>query len=265
MYSARLCFGGQASAPADGSVPSTAGAANVVDLAIRKHPIRIADGTGTVVSVNGTVPAPLLRFREGLEVTINVRNEMPDESTSIHWHGLLVPWDMDGVPGVSFARIPARQTFTYSFKLRQSGTYWYHSHSGAQEQIGLYGPLIIDPLEPEPYNYDRDYVVLLSDWTFEDPVRVMDRLKNQSTYYNFQQRTAVDFFRDVKDHGWRNLSGPVDVGAHANERDRHPRRDRLPLHVPRERTVSGIELDRIVPATRASSLTRHQCWRHDDL
>lgn len=195
---------GQASAPANGKpVDGRPGAGNIVDLAIRKHQIRIADGTGTVVSVNGTVPAPLLRFREGQEVTINVRNEMPDESTSIHWHGLLVPWDMDGVPGVSFGGIPARQTFTYRFKLRQSGTYWYHSHSGAQEQIGLYGPLIIDPLEPEPYKYDRDCVVLLSDWTFEDPTRVMDRLKNQSTYYNFQQRTAVDFFRDVKDHGWR--------------------------------------------------------------
>ena len=174
-----------------------------VELAIRKHTIKIAGGKGVVVSANGTVPGPLLRFREGQDVTINVRNEMADESTSVHWHGLLVPWDMDGVPGVSFAGIPARQTFTYRFKLRQSGTYWYHSHSGPQEQVGLYGPLVIDPIEPEPYKYDRDHVVLLSDWTFEDPVRIMDRLKNQPTYYNFQQRTAVDFFRDVKQHGWR--------------------------------------------------------------
>ena len=189
----------QAGSPTSASVGGRA----VVDLSIQKHKIPIAGGTGTVVSVNRTVPAPLLRFREGQELTINVKNEMTDESTSIHWHGLLVPWDMDGVPGVSFAGIPARQTFTYRFKLRQSGTYWYHSHTGPQEQVGLYGPLIIDPIEPEPYKYDRDYVVLLSDWTFEDPVRVMDRLKNMPTYYNFQQRTAVDFFRDVKQHGWR--------------------------------------------------------------
>ena len=175
----------------------------IINLAIQKQRIEIAGRKGTVVSVNRTVPAPLLRLREGEEVTINVRNEMTDESTSIHWHGLLVPWDMDGVPGVSFAGIPAQRTFTYRFKLRQSGTYWYHSHTGPQEQIGLSGPLIIDPIEPEPYKYDRDYVVLLSDWTFEDPVRVMDRLKNMPTYYNFQQRTAVDFFRDVKQHGWR--------------------------------------------------------------
>jgi CopA family copper-resistance protein len=174
-----------------------------IELAIRKHKIRIAGGAGTVVSVNGTVPGPLLRFREGQDVTINVRNGMADESTSIHWHGLLVPWNMDGVPGVSFAGIPARQTFTYRFKLRQSGTYWYHSHTGAQEQIGLYGPLIIDSVEPEPYQYDRDYVVVLSDWSFEDPLRLMDRMKNLPTYYNFQQRTAADFFRDIRKQGWR--------------------------------------------------------------
>jgi CopA family copper-resistance protein len=190
---------GQLGRPADGDHLH----GREVHLSIQKHKIPIAGRTGTVVSVNRSVPAPLLRFREGEEVTIHVMNEMKDESTSIHWHGLLVPWDMDGVPGVSFAGIPARQTFTYRFKLRQSGTYWYHSHSGAQEQIGLYGPFLIDPIEPEPYRYDREYVVLLSDWTFEDPVRVMDRLKNMPEYYNFQQRTAVDFFRDVKQHGWR--------------------------------------------------------------
>jgi FtsP/CotA-like multicopper oxidase with cupredoxin domain len=135
----------------------------VIELSIRKHRIRIAGRTGTVVSANNTVPAPLFRFREGQDVTINVYNEMTDESTSIHWHGILVPWDMDGVPGVSFAGIRARQTFAYRFRLRQSGTNWYHSHTGPQEQVGLYGPLIIDPAEPEPYKYDRDYVVLLSD------------------------------------------------------------------------------------------------------
>ena len=171
-----------------------------LDLSIRKHEISIAGGIGKVVSVNGTVPAPLLRLREGETVTIRARNEM-DESTSIHWHGLLVPWQMDGVPGVSFRGIPAKQSFTYQFTLRQSGTYWYHSHSAFQEQIGLYGPLIIEPLEPEPYQYDREYVVILSDWTFEDPMRVLDKTKKLPSYYNFQQRTIGDFFRDIRRRG----------------------------------------------------------------
>jgi FtsP/CotA-like multicopper oxidase with cupredoxin domain len=121
----------------------------------------------------------------------------------LHWHGVLVPHEMDGVPGVSFPGIKPGETFTYRYPVQQSGTYWYHSHSGLQEQAGLYGPLIIDPAEPDPFAYDREYVAMLSDWTFEDPHDVLMKLKKLSDYYNFQQRTLGDFFRDVSDKGWR--------------------------------------------------------------
>ena len=173
-----------------------------VDLVIREERIAIAGGWGKAVTVNGTVPAPLLRFREGDDLVIRVKNEM-DHDSSIHWHGILLPWDMDGVPAVSFAGIHPGQTFTYRFRLRQSGTYWYHGHSGFQEQSGLYGPLIIDPVEPEPHAFERDYVVLFSDWTFEDPDRVFRKIKAVPAYYNFQQRTAGDFFRDASRKGLR--------------------------------------------------------------
>jgi CopA family copper-resistance protein len=154
------------------------------------------------VTVNGSVPGPLVRLREGETVTIRVTNQL-EEVTSIHWHGVLVPHEMDGVPGVSFPGIKPGETFTYRYPVKQSGTYWYHSHSGLQEQAGLYGPLIIDPAEPDPFAYDREYVAMLSDWTFEDPHAVLMKLKKQSDYYNFQQRTIGDFFRDVSEKGWR--------------------------------------------------------------
>lgn len=196
---------------AAGSVPfisrclptaSTQKSASTVELAIRKHTRLMAGRSATVVSANNIVPGPTLRFREGERVTIRVRNEM-EENTSIHWHGLVVPRDMDGVPGVSFAGIPPKQTFTYQFRLRQSGTYWYHSHSGGQEQMGLYGPFIVDPIRTEPYTYDREYVVLLSDWTYENPRQVADKIKKNSDYYNFQQQTVGDFLHDAKQHGFR--------------------------------------------------------------
>ena len=152
--------------------------------------------------INESLPGPLLRFREAETVVIRVANAL-DEVASIHWHGLLVPYDMDGVPGVSFPGIGPGETFTYRFTLRQSGTYWYHSHSGNQEQLGVYGPLVIDPSEPEPFTYDREHVVMFSDWTFEDPARVLARLKKDPSYYNFQQRTVADHFRDAAREGWR--------------------------------------------------------------
>lgn len=175
--------------------------ANVIDLLIRKHTIPIGEREGTAVTVNGSVPGPLVRLREGETVTIRVTNQL-EEVTSIHWHGVLVPHEMDGVPGVSFPGIKPGETFTYRYPVKQSGTYWYHSHSGLQEQAGHYGPLIIDPAEPDPFAYDREYVVMLSDWTFEDPHDVLMKLKGQSNYYNFQQRTIGDFFRDGSDKGW---------------------------------------------------------------
>lgn len=176
--------------------------ANSIDLSIREICINVGQRQTGAVTVNGTVPGPLLRLREGQEVTFRVKNEMR-EDTSIHWHGLILPAAMDGVPGVSFAGIKPGETFTYRFPVRQNGTYWYHSHSGFQEQLGLFGPLIIDPAEPEPFRFDREYVVMLSDWTFENPHRILARLKQQSNYYNFQQRTLPGLFSEASKQGLR--------------------------------------------------------------
>ena len=172
------------------------------DLTIDETRFGFGGRRATATTINGTIPGPLLRFREGEDVVIRVTNRL-DEDTSIHWHGVLVPNGMDGVPDVNFPGIRPGETFTYRFPIRQYGTYWYHSHSGLQEQTGHYGPLIIDPAEPEPYTYDREYVVMLSDWTFEDPYRVLDKLKKQANYYNLHRRTVGDLFRDAKRFGWR--------------------------------------------------------------
>ena len=172
------------------------------DLAIRETPFGFRGRRATATTINGTIPGPLLRFREGEEAVIRVNNGL-GEDTSIHWHGLLVPNPMDGVPDVNFPGIRPGETFTYRFPLRQYGTYWYHSHSGMQEQVGHYAPLIIDPIEPEPFQYEREYVVMLSDWSFEDPYKILDNLKKQSTYYNFQRRTVGDFFKDASRMGLR--------------------------------------------------------------
>ena len=177
--------------------------ADEIDLLIREEQRAFGARRGTAVTVNGTVPGPLVRLREGNEAILRVTNGLT-EDTSIHWHGLLLPPAMDGVPGVSFAGIKAGATFTYRFPVRQNGTYWYHSHSAGQEQAGHYGPLIIDAAEPEPFEYDREYVVVLSDWTSEDPMRVMARLKRRQNYYNFQRRTVATFLRDVAKNGFRS-------------------------------------------------------------
>lgn len=188
--------------PAYAAEPASyAGPGLVRELFLRRHRMTIAGKEASVTSVNGSIPGPLLRFREGEDVTLRVVNEM-DDTSSIHWHGLLVPYHMDGVPGVSFDGIEPRTTFTYRFKLRQSGTYWYHSHSSMQEQTGMYGPIIIDPAQRDPVEANREHVVVLSDWTFENPHRVMSRLKKQGDYYNFQRRTVVDFFRDSSQRGF---------------------------------------------------------------
>ncbi|MDO9371858.1 MAG: copper resistance system multicopper oxidase [Gammaproteobacteria bacterium] len=179
----------------------SAGDSKALDLRIQRTALRISEREAHAVTVNGSIPGPLVRLREGQNAMLRVTNEL-DEDSSIHWHGLILPAAMDGVPGVSFAGIKPGETFTYQFPVTQSGTYWYHSHSGMQEQLGHFGPMIIDPLEPEPFSYDREYVVMLSDWTFENPHHVMAKLKKQSDYYNFQQRTVGDFFRDVKKNGW---------------------------------------------------------------
>lgn len=151
-------------------------------------------------AVNGTVPSPVLRWREGDRVILNVTNQLAVDS-SIHWHGVLLPSDMDGVPDLSFNGIAPGETFQYQFDVKQNGTYWYHSHSDFQEQTGMYGAIVIDPRQPEPFTYDRDYVVMLSDWSDEDPEKIYAKLKKFSHYYNFQERTGVDLWRDLESHG----------------------------------------------------------------
>ncbi|MDH4553719.1 copper resistance system multicopper oxidase [Pseudomonas sp. BN417] len=171
------------------------------DLFIGETPVNLTGKARLAKTINGTLPGPLLRWREGDTVTLRVRNRL-DEDTSIHWHGIILPANMDGVPGFSFAGIAPDGMYEYRFQVKQHGTYWYHSHSGFQEQVGVYGPLVIDPKEPEPFQYDRDYVVMLSDWTDEDPARVMAKLKKQSDYYNQHRRTVGDFIDDVSEQGW---------------------------------------------------------------
>ena len=163
------------------------------DLAIREHDFDIAGGRGNAMTINGSVPGPLLEWYEGRDVILNVTNHMR-HSTSIHWHGILLPFEMDGVPGVTFRGIDPGETFQYRFPVKQNGTYWYHSHSGLQEQSGVYGPLVVHPRDEDPVRYDRDYVVMLSDWTFEDPHDVMAKLKKMSDYYNFQQFSLTDLY-----------------------------------------------------------------------
>jgi len=172
------------------------------DLDIGPRQVEIDGRRGDAVTINGTVPGPLLRWREGDTVEINVTNRLHAD-TSIHWHGILLPPEMDGVPGVSFPGIKPGETFRYHFPLRQAGTYWFHSHSGLQEQIGHYGALIIDPAGADPVEYDREHVIVLSDWTFENPHRVFARLKKMSDSYNLQKRTLRDFFRDASRDGFR--------------------------------------------------------------
>ena len=176
------------------------------DLTIGETPTNFTGVTRPAITVNGSIPAPLLRWREGTTVNLRVRNALPPGSihghqASIHWHGILLPANMDGVPGLSFDGINRGETYQYRFNVVQGGTYWYHSHSGFQEQAGLYGPLVIDPIEPEPFAYDRDYVVMLTDWTDLDPRHLFARLKKRSDFDNFAKQTVGDFFDDVKQHG----------------------------------------------------------------
>tara|TARA_R110002051_G_scaffold43231_1_gene88355 strand:+ start:54 stop:1943 length:1890 start_codon:yes stop_codon:yes gene_type:complete len=184
----------------DGNTGLSPATATEFNLSIGRFPVRIGGRGGEALGVNGTLPAPLIRFREGDEITLNVTNTL-EEDTSVHWHGLLVPFQMDGVPGVTFPGIRPGETFTYKYAVPQSGTYWYHSHSGLQEQEGLYGPIIIDPKHHDPVTYDREYVLVLSDWSFESPYRIFAKLKKMSDAYNYQQRTVGDFLKDAQEKG----------------------------------------------------------------
>ena len=172
------------------------------DLRIGEMPVNFTGSAQTAFTINGSLPAPTLRWREGDRVTLRVSNEMRGEDASIHWHGILLPANMDGVPGLSFPGIRPGDSYLYEFDVKQSGTYWYHSHSGFQEQRGVYGALVIDSREPAPFKYDREHIVLLSDWTDMDPRTVLAKLKKQAHYFNYRQRTLGDFVRDVGEQGW---------------------------------------------------------------
>ena len=160
-----------------------------IDLTVGHTPFTVGGRTGHAVTINGVLPAPLLRLREGQNVRLSVANTL-DEDTSIHWHGLLVPFQMDGVPGISFPGIRARETFVYEFPIKQSGTFWYHSHSNLQEAMGHYGPIVIDPAGADPIGYDREHVLVLSDWSFMHPHEILEKLKKSPGYFN-QQRTTL--------------------------------------------------------------------------
>ncbi|MEK7266778.1 MAG: copper resistance system multicopper oxidase [Pseudomonadota bacterium] len=196
-FAAGFAAPGARAASASGQTTLTG---TLFDLMIGRAQVGVDGRTSDAVLVNGSFPAPLLRWREGEEVTINVMNHL-DEDTSIHWHGLLLPAGMDGVPGVSFQGIHPLETFTYRFPVKQAGTYWYHSHSGFQEQIGHYGPIIIDPKGADPVHYDREHVIMLGDWVHGSPEKLFRTLKRSSEAFNFQKRTLGDFVADARAAG----------------------------------------------------------------
>jgi CopA family copper-resistance protein len=174
-------------------------AQNVVDLHIRREDMNVAGRIARPITINGSMPGPLLRLKEGQRASLRVSNAL-NESTSIHWHGIILPENMDGVPGVSFPGIDPGETFHYEYDVNQNGTYWYHSHSGLQEQLGHLGPIVIDPADGD-IGADREHVIILSDWTFEDPDEVFRNLKVAEGYYNYQQRTLGDTIDDIRRQG----------------------------------------------------------------
>jgi len=175
---------------------------NHFELTVDQLPVNFTGKNRTAVAINGSVPGPTLRWREGEVVTVTVTNRLKTP-TSIHWHGMRLPAEMDGVPGLSFAGIAPGERFIYRFPVVQSGTYWYHSHSGGQEQQGMTGALIVEPKAKDLIAFDREYVVMLTDWTDTDPMTVLSNLKQDSDYYNYRQRTAGTFFSEVKKNGLR--------------------------------------------------------------
>ena len=175
----------------------------VIDLVIGESLVNFTGVVRTATTINGSIPAPTLRLKEGDDVTIRVTNNLKVPS-SIHWHGIILPYQMDGVPGISFKGIMPGETFVYKFKLQQSGTYWYHSHSGFQEMTGMYGALIIEPREQDIISADNEYVIQLSDWTDENPMDVFRKLKVQGDTYNFNQPTVPEFFDDVASSSFTN-------------------------------------------------------------
>ncbi|MBS8272369.1 copper resistance system multicopper oxidase [Thalassospira tepidiphila] len=191
---------------------STASWAATYDLSVDYVTIDTGSKKTRGIGYNGSSPGPTLRLKEGEEAVINVTNNL-DESTSIHWHGLILPYQMDGVPGISFPGIEPGETFTYRFPVTQSGTYWFHSHSGFQEPDGAYGSIIIEPEKREPFRFDREYVVVLKDKHPHSGKRILRNLKMMPDYYNRKQRTLGDFITDAREKGLgETLSESADWG-----------------------------------------------------
>ena len=198
------------------AIPTGSAMAGTYNLTVDRVNIDTDNGTVRGIGYNGASPGPVLRFQEGEEVVINVTNNL-SVSTSIHWHGLILPFQMDGVPGISYPGIESGETFTYRFPIVQSGTYWFHSHTGFQEPDGAYGAIVIDPKEREPFRYDREYVVQITDKHHHSGATVMRNLKQMSDYYNRKQQTLFDFIREARRDGlgstvddrtaWRDLAG----------------------------------------------------------
>lgn len=180
---------------------SMAASAAEYNISVDRVQIDTGDFVKEGIGYNGASPGPVLRFKEGEEVTINVTNNL-DEMTSIHWHGLILPFEQDGVPGISFAGIKPGETFTYQFPIVQAGTYWFHSHSGFQEPNGAYGAIVIEPKGREPFRYDREFVVQLTDKHPHSGDRIMRNLKMSADYYNRQQQTVGDFFAESGEKGF---------------------------------------------------------------
>lgn len=172
----------------------------VFDISIDYQPVNFTGRQRIATTIGGSLPGSILRWQEGERVTLRVTNNLAHDS-SIHWHGIILPTDMDGVPGLSFDGIKPGETFEYEFAVNQSGTYWYHSHSGFQEQTGAYGAIVIDPKDTDPVSYDQDHVVMLSDWSDTAPEKNYAKLKKMGGYFNFRERTVGDLWEDIKDKG----------------------------------------------------------------
>lgn len=175
--------------PVSSGLPTVSG--SDIHLKIAHRMLTVDGKTSHAIGINGTIPGPLVRLKEGTDARIHVTNGLTDEDSSIHWHGLILPFHMDGVPGISFPGIAPGKSFTYEFPVKQSGTYWYHSHSGLQEQMGHYGPLVIDPADADPVAYDREHVILLSDHSLLHPHVIFKKLKQMGGYFNHQKQTLA--------------------------------------------------------------------------
>lgn len=185
--------------PSPASVPELRG--REFALEVGRTPVNFTGRDAWAKTVNGSLPAPTLRWREGDTVALRVSNRLR-EDTSLHWHGILLPANMDGVPGFSFHGIRPGESWLYRFHVRQAGTYWYHAHSSLQEAVGVYGAIVIEPRGPDPVAADRDHVILLSDWSDEDPHAIVRKLRIQADYYNLHKRTVGDFLSDARRDGF---------------------------------------------------------------